>query len=208
MLRVNCTKKDVDLAIEQSFSWLTAIPKVKREDPTIPIKLEIEALESKLSQMEADYLESPSSVIAKALGAVEQELSGKRVELASISTEHIKDDFIMTEPPETLEEQRQWLNRSYESVMVYKIGRGDSLISFYSKVGVPTHIRVKRGKILQQSRLYHEPNAENQLMDVNQFSLFVADGRLDEWLDKGTALDSHDDKDSLDVEFYNTEDFI
>lgn len=56
------------------------------------------------------------------------------------------------------------------------------LVSLYAYSGDVTHIYLKRGEVLKVDRFYHDLHEEELLKDKSNFMLFVASGKLDQWL--------------------------
>ncbi|WP_210474119.1 zinc ribbon domain-containing protein, partial [Vibrio crassostreae] len=171
----------VDDAVKQSLTWFSTQPKPAIIDKVTPLKGKLFEVESRLAQMEADYMDSPSSVLARMITNLESEVGAIRSELDEAITTEVVQSF-PSESPETVDEYRDAILRSIDRVYLYKLGRKKILVSIYFKMGINTHVAVKDGDVILASSFYDCPDKENQLMDKTNFLLWVEQGHLETWL--------------------------
>ncbi|CAM4444249.1 recombinase family protein [Vibrio agarivorans] len=187
---MSCSSEPVHEAVKRSLTWFSVQPKPVKEDKVTPVVARLDEAQAKLNQMEADYMESPSNIMAKMLAQVEQDVEALRIELEETRLSQAStDDFGTFDEPETTDEYRDVIVRSVNTVQVHKMGRKEMLISIYFKSGLNKHYYIKNNEVLQEGILYYEPQAELDLLDKANWMLFVADGRLNQWIDTGKPLD-------------------
>lgn len=178
-----------DSSVLGSLNWLTTIPKPIAEDKVTPLQVKLNEASSKLNQVEQDYLDNPSGILAKLLGNLESDIELLRIDLESAKMNQVTDSLVI-EVSESLEEKRDAVVRSINAVYLHKIGKQNLLVSVYFKVGLMRHYWIKNNSILKSGRFYEELSKEVELQDRTNFMLWVADGKLNEWLESDGVLDS------------------
>ncbi|HHY0557078.1 TPA: recombinase family protein [Vibrio parahaemolyticus] len=175
----------VDEIVTASLNWFTLQPKPAIEDLVTPAQMKLEKAQSELNQIEEDYLDSPSGVLARLLNQKEQEVDALKVALEHAKMNQQVDSFIGNEELESTNDYRQAISRSIDSIRVHKVANLKALISIYFKTGINKHVLVHKGNVVQSGSFYFDPEKEKLLKDKNEFLLFVADGRLNQWIDNG-----------------------
>ncbi|WP_257966216.1 recombinase family protein, partial [Vibrio parahaemolyticus] len=97
----------VDDVVTTSLNWFTLQPKPAIEDLVTPAQMKLEKAQSELNQIEKDYLDSPSGVLARLLNKKEQEVEELKVALEHAKMNQQVDSFMGNEKLESTNDYRQ-----------------------------------------------------------------------------------------------------
>ncbi|MDR9827028.1 recombinase family protein [Vibrio sp. FNV 38] len=186
---MSCSAEPVHEAVKRSLTWMSVQPPPTHSDKVTPLSMKLSEAKGKLNQMEADYMQSPSSIMAKMLAQMETEVSSLSVSLEEAKMNQAST-FEIFEEPETTGEYRDVILRSVDTVQLYKLGRDKILVSVYYKSNIHKHYYMVKGKIVHEGRFYHAPQEEIDLQDRLTFLLWVESGKLNQWLEHGDTLDT------------------